>query len=160
MAALIGISISALFSAHAINTFSHSAKQIYNVINNISLYNQSSDILIFIKNLDIEKTISLIEILIKEINIPNMSQTLKLCISNITEVVLTIEKELIEIYDKIHYNNNIWLLKKWRKWSFTSKCNTLSLYNNVLTTRYKILAPLRILPVFARTVHSNCSTHR
>jgi hypothetical protein len=139
MALLLKVSLSALCSAHLINTIAYSSSNIYSVIKYLHNHEITSNIIDVIVNLDIENTIKIIENVIAGINKNVINPAIQICIDSICNIIKSIENELCEIYNNISYNNNIWIFKKFRQHSFAHKISILKSYNDILLKRYKLL---------------------
>lgn len=107
----LGIGLSSLYSV------SSSAQGIYSLTCNIYSFSSYLNIITTIKELDIEASIYLLEIMIKEIKLKN-TDTLNKCIELLKTTMKEIENELCEIHQKLTYNESIYYFSYLRKYNF------------------------------------------
>jgi hypothetical protein len=114
------------------------SEKIYNLVYNIQKQNSSATLSNALIELDITNTIKILEKMISELNIDNMTETLKLCLDSLRECMDTIEKEFIRIYEKVNYNNSLWGFSSFRSYKFTSSIERLRNLKKQLEERKKL----------------------
>lgn len=132
---LIGID----FTIKCITALTSSAASIYTLSSSIS-NNQNTNIMYFLKELDISENVQIVENLLLEINIKNNhSQTLASAIKSLKDCVIEIEQILIEMQSRMSYNNSLWILKTFRSYGFNDIIEKLKILNNILNKRKNLL---------------------
>lgn len=131
------------FTIKCITTLTTSAQGIYSLVSSISsssIYASDQDISKFLKELDIHSDISILEILIKEIDIhKHHTQTLSQCLEKLQECVINIENELIEINKRLLYNKSLWIAISMRSYGFQDIIENLKILKVNLKNRKKML---------------------
>jgi hypothetical protein len=134
---------------------SSSAQGIYSLMSNISSFTYYPNVIIALKELDIEASVRVLEKLLKELNIKNRTKTLEESLNLLKECIVNIENELSLIHEKLAYNSSIWYFSYFRSYKFSSsiiKLNTLKkqldnrtqMFFNILKTNNEFV--LRINP--------------
>jgi hypothetical protein len=116
-----------------------SAQGIYSVVNNISSFTYCPSVVKALKELDISTTVNILESLIKELNVKHESETLNICIESLKESVREIEKELLQIQERLMYNKKIWVFSSVRSYKFHNSIERLKTLKNVLNDRIQWL---------------------
>lgn len=137
MQAAIGVlSLSTLSSL--INSVSTLSLNIYSLSGSLKLSKNTyhSEISHLLIKTDLDSTIKLLDSIITEIpHFYNSSMSILISLKNVQEIIIQIEYVLKQIHDKTKYNNNIFLLKNWRSYSFSNELNNLELLIHVLEKR-------------------------
>jgi hypothetical protein len=118
---------------------SSSAQGIYSLMSNITSFTSYPDVVIALKELDIEASVRILEKLIKELNIKNKTKTLEECIVLLKECIINIENELSGVHDKMAYNSSIKYLTWFRSYKFSSSIGKLSMFKKQLDNRTQML---------------------
>ena len=113
-----------------------------NIYNIIGYINHNPDIKLKeeLMELDIEFKIKIVELLLNNINTDKIM--VKLCLNGLSDCLSLIEKELINIKNKLKYNNSLYIFYNWRKYEFQSNMNILKILNTILMNRQKLLFDL------------------
>lgn len=101
----------------------------------------SQDIVNLVKELDLSTDMAILESLLKEINVEKYksSATLNLCLHSLKECIHTIQFDLHETYERITYNNSLWLFKFSRSYRFDDLMIKLKTSKKTLENRKKLL---------------------
>lgn len=117
---------------------SSSAQGIYSLMSNISSFTKYPNIVMALKNLDIEASVKVLEKYLRELNLKNKSKTMEECINSLKECIIDIEKELSMIHEKLAYNSTIKYLTYFRTHKFMSSIDNLTILKNQLDNRTKL----------------------
>lgn len=145
MASIAGKIISEIGIGALIGTlsaFTSTSSNIYNLLYSITKYTGPNKVYIIntIFKLDIENTIKVTESLLQEISKNNInSMPVLQSIDSIHSIIKTISKELKIIYEKLKYNESLWLASYWRAYDCTSNLERLKTYSEILDKRKRIL---------------------
>ena len=140
--------------AKCITAFTASANGIQVVISNINKFSHINDVTNIIQELDLNNDIIILERLIKEININEQStNTLRSCISTLTDCIISIEQLLNDIHTKITYNNSLWLFKSFRAYTFNNDIKQLEIFKKVFENRKKML--FSVMDINSKLVRNN-----
>ena len=89
--------------------------------------------------LDLDATIKILTELIDKINIEEKDTALAEGIFLLRDIMFKIEGELNKIQKTMEYNNNIWFMKRFRKYDCVGSLNKLKTYKKVLDNRMKLI---------------------
>jgi len=126
------------FCIEPICKVSSSAQGIYSLMSNISSYTCFPDIVFALRKLDIEASVRVLEILIKELDIKHKTDTLEQSLNLLKECLTNIENELCDIHQKLAYNRSLWIFSSLRTYKFTNSIGNLEILKNQLDNRKKI----------------------
>jgi hypothetical protein len=121
-----------------INSISSLSINIYSLSSSIKLSKNTyhSDIISLLIRTDLESTIKLLDSIITEIpHFYNSSMSILISLKNVQEIIIQIELLLKQINNKMNYNNNIYLLKNLRSYSFCDELKNLEILIEVLEKR-------------------------
>ena len=139
-----------------INSISSLSMNIYSLSGSIKLSKNTyhSEIINLLIRTDLESTIKLLESIITEIpHFYNSSMSILISLKNVQEIIIQIEGILKQIHDKMNYNNNIYLLKNLRSYSFCDELKNLEILIEVLEKRKDNL--FKTLEVFKHCERKN-----
>jgi hypothetical protein len=136
-----------------INSISTMSMNIYSLSTNIKLSKNiyHKDVRDMLIKTDLAATIKLLQNII--IDIPQYyddNSSVIIALKNVQEIIIEIEKELRMINQKMHYNNNIYLMKNFRSYDFKNELGSLETYINVLEKRRDNL--FKTLDLFKNTI--------
>lgn len=94
-----------------------------------------------ITELDLNFTLKIIEKVIKEQNIEEINDSMKIALSGINEMLLTLNKDLTTIKEAVDYHNTKYF-SSWRTISCDITIETIKLHGNLLKSRYKMFRDL------------------
>lgn len=155
MQAAIGILSLGTIST-VVNSISSLSMNIYGLSNSIKLSKNTyhSNIIDLLIRSDLESTIKLLDSIITEIpHFYNSSMSILIALKNVQEIIIQIEGLLKQIHNKTNYNNNIYLLKNIRSYSFSDELNNLEIFIQVLEKRKDNL--FKTLEVFKHCERKN-----
>lgn len=118
---------------------SSSAQSIYSLMSNITNYTSYPDMVIALKELDLEASIRVLEKFISELNIKNGTKTLEESLNLLKSCIINIENELIIVHDKMAYNSTVKYFSWFRTYKFTSSINKLIMLKKQLDNRSHML---------------------
>lgn len=121
-----------------INSISSLSMNIYSLSGSIKLSKNTYhvEIINLLIRTDLETTIKLLDSIITEIpHFYNSSMSILISLKNVQEIIIQIESILKQIHDKMNYNNNIYLLKNLRSYSFCDQLKNLEILIEVLEKR-------------------------
>lgn len=100
------------------------------------------------KELDLLETIKIyeswiIELVEKKKHIIEDSNTLKLALTSVHNILEELHTLLLNIDAKVKYNNSVWF-KSWRGYDFTNDVNELRIKKNILDKRFSILQQIKL----------------
>jgi hypothetical protein len=139
-----------------INSVSTLSMNIYSLSGSIKLSKNTyhTDIISLLIRTDLESTIKLLESIITEIpHFYNSSMSILISLKNVQEIIIQIEGILKQIHEKMNYNNNIYLLKNLRAYSFSDELKNLEILIEVLEKRKDNL--FKTLEVFKHCERKN-----
>lgn len=108
-----------------------------------------SEILELIKEIDLEFTINVVEHLIKEQNIAEVTDdknSVKKALIGVSEILDVIHIEFVSIMEAVDNHNKLYF-NKWRKFSWNGDVETVKKHNNILLKRCKML--FELLKIYA-----------
>lgn len=119
-------------------------RSVYDVVRDISKFSTSvpgqKNVVEVITKLDIELKVKIIESLLKEIPKEKAnSETIKICVEALKDVIDKIEKELKNINTMLTYNNSLWVFKGMRSYNCEPALNQLAIFESTLNERKKLL---------------------
>lgn len=139
-----------------INSISSLSMNIYSLSSSIKLSKNTyhAEIINLLIRTDLETTIKLLDSIITEIpHFYNSSMSILISLKNVQEIIIQIELLLKQIHDKMNYNNNIYLLKNLRSYSFCDELKNLEILIEVLEKRKDNL--FKTLEVFKHCERKN-----
>lgn len=139
-----------------INSISSLSMNIYSLSSSIKLSKNTyhSEIINLLIRTDLESTIKLLDSIITEIpHFYNSSISILISLKNVQEIIIQIELLLKQIHVKMNYNNNIYLLKNLRSYSFSDELKNLEILIEVLEKRKDNL--FKTLEVFKHCERKN-----
>jgi len=139
-----------------INSISSLSMNIYSLSGSIKLSKNTfhADIISLLIRTDLESTIKLLDSIITEIpHFYNSSMSILISLKNVQEIIIQIELILKQIHEKMNYNNNIYLLKNLRSYSFSDELKNLQILIEVLEKRKDNL--FKTLEVFKHCERKN-----
>lgn len=117
-----------------------SAQGIYGLVSNISNNSHTPDIGNVVRELDLATDVSILESLLKEINIErHHTQTLAICLEKLRECVREIENQLIEMNTRLMYNKSLWIAVSMRSYGFTDIIDKLRILKKNMDSRRQML---------------------
>ncbi len=136
---LLGVRIiSALSSTDMIfSTLTKSTKNVGLLINCINKYD-NKHVINELYKLDIENSIKNIQMFLRDIDIENEDLILK-CANDLQETINKIYIEIDKIYNKIRYNNSLWILKSVRSSDCSDSLDRLKAQKIVLNDQLNII---------------------
>jgi hypothetical protein len=139
MAFIAGVGIMTIdLTVKAISAIGTSTAGIYSIIDSIS-YFKRHDVNSLLIELDIQEHIKVLLSLLNEINLDkHHTQTLALCVGQLRDSIVDIEKELIKTHTRLNYNNSLWI-KTFRTYNFDDIIATLKILNMQLNNRKNML---------------------
>jgi hypothetical protein len=96
-----------LLSLDPLCRVSSSANGIYALMSNINNFTSYPNVVIALKELDIEASIRILEKFLKELNIKHRTKTLEEALNLLKECIVNIENELSDIHNKMAENTTI-----------------------------------------------------
>jgi len=101
----------------------------------------SQSIVNLIKELDLSTEMIILQSLLKEIRVEQYesSETLKLCLNALRECISSVQNNLNETYERITYNNSLWIFKFYRSYVFDDLMTKLIISKKALDNRKKLL---------------------
>lgn len=118
---------------------SSSAQNIGNIINNIYNYSNNSNIIHTLKKLDIEASVRILELMLKELNVTNNTKTLETSINLLKKIIIDIENQLAIVYEQMVFNKSLTYFSWARSYSFTTSISKLEELKNQLDNRTRML---------------------
>jgi hypothetical protein len=118
---------------------SSSAQGIYSLMSNITSFTSYPNIIVALKELDLEASVRVLEKLLKEIIIKNKTKTLDENLSLLKKCISDIEKELIIVHEKLAYNSGVSYFKYFRTYKFTTSIERLRVLKSQLENRKHML---------------------
>jgi hypothetical protein len=155
------IGISALIGTAT--SLSNTSSSIYTILYKITNYSGpgKTHIINTIFELDMENSIRIIDSLLKEIPKDKINSLPVIqSIDSLNDIIKTISEELKVIYQRLHYNESLWVASSLRSFDCTKNLNRLKIYNNILEKRRKILFDiLQIKHEISENTSSHLSSH-
>jgi hypothetical protein len=114
---------------------------VYKLLYGIMRYSgpNKTNIITTIFELDIENTIRIIESLLREIPKDKINSLPVLqAIDSLHDMIKTISNELKIIYERLKYNESLWMGTYWRAYDCTNNLKRLKTYSEILDKRKKI----------------------
>lgn len=129
-----------------ISSISSTTSSIGSAIKYLSKSSQKeiNDVLELIKEIDLEFTISVVEHLIKEQNIAEVTDnksSVKKALIGVSEILDIIHIEFVAITEAVDNHNKLYF-SRWRKFSWNGDIDTVKKHNAILLKRYKMLFEL------------------
>lgn len=121
--------IGASLALNALSGLTTSASNIYNLSSNImnSRGNGSNEIKQLIRESDLERKIKSLQLLLIELNINEKSPiTIQHAVQSIKEAIKNISDELSQIYYRMKYNDNLWVVSSLRCYKFHNSYRRLN----------------------------------
>jgi hypothetical protein len=148
---LSAISISAATTAatSVINSITTLSTNIYTLVSHIKLSKNihQTEIINILNKTDIEATIKLLHAFILEIpTCCNNSHFIVIALTNVNNIIQSIEDELVDIKNKISYNNSLQIMTSVRSFDCTPNLENIQLKINILDRRCDYL--FKTLSVF------------
>jgi len=135
-----GLAVTSIGIDTCIKTVTMSAQGIYSIVTTLTSPSTTPSISYVIKELDLIAEVSVLETLLKEIDLnKHHTETLTLCVKSLEECVLQIEKNLKIVQERSDYNNSLWILTSLRSYGFDDLISTLKLLKLNLSSRKKTL---------------------
>jgi hypothetical protein len=134
------IGISALIGTAS--TVTSTTSSVYGLLYKIARYSGPgrTQIINSIFELDIENSIRIIDSLLREIPKDKIkSLPVIQSIDSLNEIIKTISGELKVIYERLNYNESLWIAGYWRSYDCSKNIKRLKVYNEILEKRRKIL---------------------
>lgn len=134
-----------------IQTVTTTTSSIGSLIKYLTTSNQTciQDILIILRKIDLEFTISIINELVKEQNGKQLNQSVKKALVGVHEILDRIDQELTSIKKAIEYHNTKYFAG-WRGFSWNGNIDLIKEHDNTLKHRYMILVDL--LEIYNKSV--------
>ena len=147
MAHVIGLISLSAAAMNSINTVSTS---VFGLLGYIQLTKNANtdELCIFLERSDVEATIKLLRSVIGELK--DFSPSLVLAIENINDIMGKIEAELVEIRQKIEYNNSLYVLTNMRSYDCSSNLKNIQTRVAILDKRWKNL--FRVIELFSKSL--------
>ena len=123
--------IAASATAAMVNSITLLSNNIFTLLNNISKNTHQTELINLLNKTDIDATLKLLHAVIIEIPESN-NQSILISLDNLKDIISKIENELITIQKKIEYNENIYILQRFRSYD-------CSLDLDKITTKFEIL---------------------
>lgn len=128
--------------ATTINTISATSTSIYNIcygINScITSCPDGKRLIETLKTLDLETTISVINSLLEASDHTKNSKATNIVIESLKDIIVEIEKELIDAKSHIDYNNSIWVGTYWRSYDLLHHIDRLKNMSVILHNRIEL----------------------
>lgn len=119
---------------------SSSANGIYSLMSNINNFTSYPNIVVALKEMDIEASVRILEKLIKELNIKHKTRTLEESLNLLKECIVNIENELSVVHEKMAYNSILkWKWIPFRSYKFNESISKLHMYKRQLDNRTQML---------------------
>lgn len=99
----------------------------------------NNEVIECLNELDIESTIRTIEIIIKDLKKRNCSESITLCLNQLTDIIVIIEKDLSNIYEMLKFNKTCYF-PSWRSYDLTSNLKQLKVNDKILAKRFNLLS--------------------
>jgi hypothetical protein len=143
MAHVIGL-ISLSATAGVINSITNASSSVFGLLNYIQLTKNSntSELCNFLVKSDIDATLKLLHSIITELNTNQTIQfnaPILLALENINDSIGNIEAELVDIRQKIEYNNSLYVLTNMRGYDCTVNLKNMERGVAILEKRRKNL---------------------
>lgn len=143
MAHVIGL-ISLSATAGVINSITNASSSVFGLLNYIQLTKNSntSELCNFLVKSDIDTTLKLLHSIITELNTNQTIQfnaPILLALENINDSIGNIEAELVDIRQKIEYNNSLYVLTNMRGYDCTVNLKNMERGVAILEKRRKNL---------------------
>lgn len=123
----------------SINAIGSSAVNICGLFGKIYSHPNSSDVARRIKILDLDKKISILESLAKNIKVETHSEPFCICLISLEESMNDIEKCLLEFNEHLIYNSSLILFSSWRIYNLEDDLKKLVELNTILDIRKELL---------------------
>ena len=104
--------------------------------------------------LDIESTIRTVELIIKDLKQLQLSESITLCLEQLTEIIMIIENDLSTIYEMLKFNK-ICYFPSWRSYDLTNNLKKLQTNNKILMKRFNLLNTVIGLTKSQKKFHKN-----
>lgn len=119
---------------------SSSANGIYSLMSNINNFTSYKNIVVALKEMDIEASVRILEKLIKELNIKHRTRTLEESLNLLKECIVNIENELSIVHEQMAYNFALkWKWVPFRSYKFNESISKLHMYKRQLDNRTQML---------------------
>lgn len=148
MQAVIG-TIGMVTATSVVNSITTLSSNIFTLVGHIKLSKDlhQNDIIKILNKTDIEATIKLLHAIIVEIpEYYNNCYSVVIALKDVQDIISSIENELIEIKNKIHYNSQIYFMSGWRSYDCKDNLDSIEIKVEVLDRRRDNL--FKILEVF------------
>lgn len=134
---LLVIATSKLTTNLLINTIKRSS---FNINYLLNYFNSSKDVNIQIElqRMDVMYKLKLNDTLLNEIKI-NDKESIQFVIKELKIVINMIQKELNAMFEKVKFNNSLFILSSYRSYSFKKHLENLKIFTKLLDTRYNDL---------------------
>ena len=155
MAAILG-AIGLHFTLEFVKSIASTTNGVYTLAKNISSSTAvgASDIKLTIRDTDLAKKIRRIQIMLTEIKITEeTSRTVIGCIEDIRDAIKDISDELVQINERMKYNDSIRIPLPYRSFRFHNNKKRLTSKMIVLESRHRAL--LEILPISGKLVRND-----
>lgn len=121
---------------------SSSANGIYALMSNINNFTTYPNVVIALKEMDIEASVRILEKLIKELNIKHRTKTLEESLNLLKECIINIENELSIVHEQMTYNITVKKIPLWnwfRSYKFSGSIIKLNMLKKQLDNRTQML---------------------
>jgi len=119
------------------SSITNTSQNVYKILQTMS--SSDAEITKEISQLDFEATIKVLNELIKKIELDENDAALSECVQSLRDIIFKIEGELNKIHKILEYNNDIWFMKKFRKYDCLDSLNKLKTYKKILDSRMKLM---------------------
>lgn len=109
-----------------------------------------------LNKMDIEATIRIVELLIKDIDKTGINVTILKCIEYIKDIIDEIYREIDKIYAKVKYNKSLWFLNSVRSYDCNQHLQNVSANEKKLRNRLDLL--LNIFTIYKINVNTTNNT--
>jgi hypothetical protein len=143
MAHVIGL-ISLTATAGVINSITNVSSSVFSLLSYIQLTKNAntSELCVFLEKSDIDTTLKLLHSIVTELNTNQTVQfnaPILLALENINDSIGRIEEELVNIRQKIEYNNSLYVLTNIRGYDCTVNLKNMEIGVAILEKRSKNL---------------------
>jgi len=125
-----------------LNTITYSASNIYSILTKLTRLREKNDITEYLMQSDLEKTLIVIDTLIKSMVNKKLSSPIRVAIQNLTDILAITEKELNDIHEKLEYNESLYVLRSWRSYDCTLNLDRIKQYAQLLDKRLDLVIKL------------------
>lgn len=122
-----------------LNRITSSAQSIYTLIGYVNGNSKYSDVGETIQKLDLDLKIRVLESLMKNLKTEKHSEALQMCLTALGDCLISIEKELCDVYTKTNFNRSIKIMRSYRAQSFENNIKKLCIYSDTLDSRKELL---------------------